>query len=36
VFKIVDLNDQWEEAVSARLFLTIDAVVAVLFGLAFV
>jgi hypothetical protein len=36
VCKIVDLNDQWEEAVSARLFLTIDAVVAVLFGLAFV
>jgi hypothetical protein len=36
VFKIVDLNDQWEEAVSAKLLLTINAVIAVLFGLAFV
>jgi hypothetical protein len=36
VFKIVDLNDQWEEAMSAKLFLTIVAVLGFLYGLAFV
>jgi hypothetical protein len=36
VFKIVDLNDQREEAVSAKLFLTIVAVLGFLYGLAFV
>jgi hypothetical protein len=36
VLQVVDLNDQWEDNVSAKMLLTIYAVIAVLFGLAFV